>query len=67
MSDIQIDPITKEGFERWVDETGETILTDEQWEKVKDEIEGRVENFIDGLLGDIVLDYREGHYDEEGE
>jgi hypothetical protein len=65
MSDIQIDPISKEAFEQFIDETGGTVLTPEEWEKVSDEIAGRVENYLDGLLSDIVEDYKDGHFGEE--
>ena len=65
MSEIQIDPISKEAFEHFVDETGGTVLTPEEWEKVSSEITGRVENYLDGLLEDIVLDYKQGNFGEE--
>jgi len=35
-------------------------ISTEQWEKVADELEGRAENFLDGLLSDIIEDYKEG-------
>jgi hypothetical protein len=65
MSDIQIDPISKEAFEQFIDTTGGTVLTPEEWEKVSNEIEGRVENYLDGLLADIVEDYKDGNFGEE--
>ena len=54
----------KENFETWVDETGQTVLSDVQWDKVKDELDGRVENYLDEMIYSVVLDYREGHYDD---
>lgn len=54
----------KENFESWVDESGNTILSDEQWERVKDELDGRVENFLDEMIYSVVLDYREGNFDD---
>ena len=54
----------KENFEIWVDESGDTVLTDEQWDKVREELDGRVENFLDEMIYQIVLDFREGHFDE---
>ncbi len=54
----------KENFESWVDESLNTKLTDEQWEKVRDELDGRCENFLDEMIYQVVLDYREGHFDE---
>lgn len=54
----------KENFETWVDETGQTVLSDVQWNKIKDELDGRVENYLDEMIYSVVLDYREGHYDD---
>ena len=61
--EIEIQNISKEEFERWT----ESQITDEAWEKVADEIEGRVENYLDGLLTDLLQDFREGVgvFDEE--
>ena len=61
--EIEIQNISKEEFERWT----EAPITDEAWEKVADEIEGRVENYLDGLLTDLLQDFREGVgvFDEE--
>ncbi len=55
----------KENFETWVDESGNTVLTDEQWEAVRDELDGRAENFFDEMIYNVVLDFREGHFDEQ--
>jgi hypothetical protein len=54
----------KENFESWVDETLQTRLTDVQWERVKDELDGRVENFLDEMIYNVVIDFREGHFDD---
>jgi hypothetical protein len=54
----------KENFESWVDETLNTKVTDEQWERIKDELDGRVENYLDEMIYQVVLDYREGFFDE---
>lgn len=51
-----IDNISKEEFERWT----EAPITDEAWVKVAEEIEGRTANYLDGLLTDLLQDYREG-------
>lgn len=56
--------VTKDEVERWVSEDSSIVLTDSQWLKVADELEGRVANFLDNLLYDIVVDIREGVYDE---
>lgn len=57
--------IDKENFETYVDETGLTVITDAQWEQVRNEIEGRVENFLDELLQLLAEDYLDGEFDEE--
>lgn len=54
----------KENFESWVDESLTTRLTDEQWERIKDELDGRVENYLDQMIYDVVLEFREGAYNE---
>ena len=51
--------ISKEFFEEWLGEE----ITENTWNKVRDEIEGRVENFVDELLQDIILDVKEGRFD----
>jgi len=40
-------------------------LSPEEWEKDSSEIVGRVENYLDRLLEDIVLDYKEGNFEGE--
>jgi hypothetical protein len=61
--EVELSNISKEEFERWT----EAPITDEQWEKVAEEIEGRTENYLDGLLADLLEDFREGTgvFDEE--
>lgn len=54
--EVEIQNITKAEFEAWV----ETEITDTAWEKVAEEIEGRTENYLDGLLTDLLQDFREG-------
>lgn len=63
-NNVAIDPISKEEVERWVDEQGMTKLSESQWEKVADEIQSRINLYIDGLLEDVIQDIREGFYDE---
>ena len=65
-NNVTIDEITKEQFEGWIDEGNfdKTILSDSQWKAIKEEIEGRVNNFLDNLLADIIVDFNEGIYDE---
>ena len=61
--EAEIQNITKAEFEAWV----ETDITDTAWEKVAEEIEGRTANYLDGLLTDLLQDFREGVgvFDEE--
>lgn len=54
----------KENFESWVDESLETRLTDEQWERVRDELDGRCANFLDEMIYQVVLDFRDGAYND---
>lgn len=51
--------IDKENFESYIDQSLNTHISDAQWEAVMDEINGRVDNFIDGLLELLVEDYHE--------
>lgn len=51
--------IDKENFESYIDQSLNTHITDAQWEAVMDEINGRVDNYIDGLLESLVEDYHE--------
>lgn len=44
--------ITKENFETWV----KGNITDEQWELVASEIDGRLENFVEGLISELIND-----------
>jgi hypothetical protein len=59
--------IDKENFESYIDQSLNTHITDAQWEAVMDEINGRVDNYIDGLLESLVEDYHEqtGIFDNE--
>lgn len=61
---ISFGVILREEVERWASEDGLIKLSDAHWKKIADEIEGRVDNFLDNLLYDIILDIREGVYDE---
>lgn len=54
--------IDKENFESYMD--FEATLTDEQWAEIVEEIDGRTANFLDELLASLVIDVREGVYDE---
>lgn len=54
----------KENFESYIDQELNITVTDEQWAKVVDELNGRVENFIDELVWQVVQDFEEGMFDE---
>jgi hypothetical protein len=60
-NEIKFEPVAKQDFEKWI----EKPLTDKEWEKVGSEVEGRVENFVDGLLAELVQDYYDGVFSAE--
>lgn len=62
--EVNIDSINKEDVEPWANEEGEIKLSDTQWKKIAEELDGRINNFIDNLLYDIIEDIREGVFDE---
>jgi hypothetical protein len=61
MMDIFV--IDKENFESYIDESGLTVLDDDVWEMIAEEIQGRVDNFMEELIPLIVEDYLNGEYD----
>ena len=60
-NEVKFEPVTKQQFEKWI----EKPLTDKEWDKVGSEVEGRVENFVDGLLAELVQDYNDGVFNAE--
>lgn len=52
--------ITRDAFEEILGEP----VTDSQWSAIADEIDGRVDNFLDELLPMIVAEIQEGEWDE---
>lgn len=54
----------KENFESWIDEGMSVKLSDKQWEKIAEELDGRVAKLLNNLIYDVVVDFREGMYDE---
>jgi hypothetical protein len=56
--------IDKENFETFVDETGLTVISDEAWDAIADEIQGRVDNYMEELLHLLAQDYLDGEYGE---
>jgi hypothetical protein len=59
--EVKFESVTREDVEHWV----EGPLTDEEWKNIASEIEGRVENFVDGLLAELVQDYCDGVFSAE--
>lgn len=58
--------IDKENFESYLDaDLVDLPLSDELWERIIDDVEGQVGNYLDELLSRIALDVQEGFYDEE--
>ena len=60
-TEVKFEPVTREDVEHWI----EGPLTDEEWKNIGSEIEGRVENFVDGLLAEMVQDYNDGVFSAE--
>lgn len=58
--DIALD---KENFESWVDETLSVRLTDAQWQKVCEDLDDRLMEFVDEMVYSVVVDFRNGLYD----
>lgn len=57
--------LDKENFESFLDpDLVELPLSDELWQRIIDDVEGQVANYLDELLGRIALDVQEGVYDE---
>lgn len=53
----------KENFESWVDMDLNVKLTDSQWEAVVNELDGRIEVYLDEMIYAVVKDFRDGEYD----
>lgn len=57
--------IDKENFESYLDaDLVDLPLSDELWERIIDDVEGSVANYLDELLQRTALDVQEGFYDE---
>ena len=55
-----LESISKTDVELWV----QRPLTDNEWTKIRSEIEGRLDNFIDNLAEELVRDYNTGIFSE---
>jgi len=57
--------LTKQSFQDLIEDQRETyVVTDEVWERVAGEILGRMDNFVENLLTELVHDVIDGDYDE---
>jgi hypothetical protein len=57
--------IDKENFESFLDpDYVELPIPDELWERIIDDVEGQVANYLDELLSRIALDVQEGLYND---
>jgi hypothetical protein len=54
--------LDKENFESYLIDG--TVISNEEWQRVVDEIDGRVANYLDELLPMIVQEFEEGEYDD---
>jgi hypothetical protein len=52
--------LDKENFESYLDESGATVISGEAWEAVAEEIDGRLENFLDELIPLIAQQFLAG-------
>jgi hypothetical protein len=52
--------LDKENFESYLDESRATVISGEAWEAVAEEIDGRLENFLDELLPLIAKQFLAG-------
>lgn len=58
--------LTKQSFQDLIEDQREQyVLTDEVWERVAGEIVGRMDNFVENLLTDLVHDVLDGDYEQE--
>jgi hypothetical protein len=63
--EVQFGRLTKGEVEAccdW-DNPNDVMLTDEQWDKIADDIERKVDNYIDGLLANLITEVAEGEWD----
>lgn len=52
----------KENFESYFD--FDITISDSQWQAIQSELEGRLWNFFEELVGIVVQDVKEGQYDD---
>lgn len=56
-----MESISKSDVELWVQHP----LTNNEWTKIKSEIEGRLDNFIDNLAEELIRDYNHGIFSKD--
>jgi hypothetical protein len=56
-----MESIGKSDVELWVQHP----LTNNEWTKIRNEIEGRLDNFIEGLAEELIQDYNHGIFSED--
>lgn len=54
--------IDKENFESYIDSSLSVQISDEAWYAIARDLDGRINNYIDAILEDLVQDYKEGVY-----
>lgn len=58
--------LTKQSFQDLIEDQREQyVVTDEVWERVAGEIVGRMDNFVENLLTELVHDVLDGDYEQE--
>lgn len=62
-SEANLGIVSREHMEKLA-ESFQLDINDFQWEKMRNEIEGRVENYVEGLLDDLILDLQDGRFDD---
>ena len=60
---VKVEPISKDDFESYAG----IEVSDEQWELVASELEGRIDNFLDELCESVGQDVAEGLFDDDEE
>lgn len=56
---------SREEFETWVAEDKSVKVTDEQWKKIVEVLDSRISGFVDELVYELVVDFRDGFLDDE--
>lgn len=56
---------TRDEFETWVAEDKSVKVTDEQWEKIVELLDSKISGFVDEVVYEIVVDFREGWFNDK--